>query len=312
MSDVLVTGGAGFIGSNIVDLLLREGYSVAVVDDLSTGRKENLNKRGKFYKADICNSNLKKIFKEEKPEFVIHQAAQVDVRKSISKPLFDSRINILGSLNLLECCRDFHVRRIVYASSGGAIYGEPEYLPADEKHPVNPVSPYGVSKHTVEHYLYLYWKNYDMDYVSLRYSNVYGPRQDPFGEAGVVAIFIGKLIRGKKPTIFGDGNQTRDFVFVEDVADANLISLEKDTENKIFNIGSGTEIAVNEIYTKLKEITNSDISAVYGEAIKGEVRNICLDVTLAKKELGWKARTSLDEGLRKTVEWFIKVGFSGI
>lgn len=304
MSKVLVTGGAGFIGSNIVDLLLREGYSVTVVDDLSTGKEENLNKGVKFYKADICNSNLKKIFKEEKPEFVIHQAAQVNVRKSISEPLFDSRINIQGSLNLLECCKDFHVRKVIYASSGGAAYGEPEYLPADEKHQVNPICPYGVSKHTVEHYLYLYWKNLNLDYISLRYSNVYGPRQDPFGEAGVVAIFIKELIFGEKPEIFGDGNQTRDFVFVEDVAEANLISMEKDTRHKILNIGSGTETSVNEIYTRLREITNSDIPAVHGEAIKGEVRNIYLDVTLAKKELNWEAKTALDEGLRKTVEWF--------
>ncbi len=304
MANVMVTGGAGFIGSNIVDLLIEKGYNAAIVDNLSNGKKKNLDKRVKFYKSDICNSNLKKIFKKENPEFVIHLAAQVNVRKSILNPEFDANVNVMGSINLLECCKSFNVKKIVYASSGGAVYGEPQYLPADESHPINPISPYGASKHAVEHYLELYWKNFGIDYVSLRYSNVYGPRQDPFGEGGVIAIFAGRFLGNNVPVIFGDGEQTRDFVYVGDVANANLISINKKADTKIFNIGAGIETSVNEISEKLQNILNSGISPVHGDAIKGEVRRIYLDVRLAKKELGWKAETTLDEGLRKTIDWF--------
>lgn len=304
MTNVLLTGGAGFIGSNIVDLLIENGYGVLIIDNLSSGKKENLNKKAKFYKLDICNQNLKKIFKKEKPEFVIHQAAQVNVRKSILNPEFDANVNISGSINLLECCKNFNVKKVVYASSGGAIYGEPQYLPADERHPINPISPYGASKHAVEHYLELYRQNFGIDYISLRYSNVFGPRQDPFGEGGVIAIFIGKFLRNKQPVIFGDGNQTRDFVYVGDIASANLISLEKEMNKRIFNIGTGIETSVNEIYKKLKNILNSKIEPIHRDAIKGEVGRIYLDIHLAEKELGWKPETSLEDGLKKTIEWY--------
>ncbi len=304
MANVLVTGGAGFIGSNIVDLLIGNGYNISVIDNLYTGKKENLNKNARFYRRDIRNRNLKEVFKKEKPEFVIHLAAQVNVRKSMSDPEFDADVNIMGTINLLECCKNFNIEKIVYASSGGAVYGEPQYLPADESHPINPISQYGASKHAVEHYLELYWKNFGIDYVSLRYSNVFGPRQDPFGEGGVVAIFIGKFLKNLKPVIFGDGNQTRDFVYVGDVANANLVSLIKKTDTRIFNIGAGIETSVNEISEKLKNILNSKIVPIYGDAIKGEVRRIYLDVSLAEKELGWKPGVTLDNGLRKTIEWF--------
>lgn len=304
MANVLVTGGAGFIGSNIVDLLIGNGYNISVIDNLYTGKKENLNKKARFYRRDIRNRNLKEVFKKEKPEFVIHHAAQVNVRKSMSDPEFDADVNIMGTINLLECCKNFNIEKIVYASSGGAVYGEPQYLPADESHPINPISQYGASKHAVEHYLELYWKNFGIDYVSLRYSNVYGPRQDPFGEGGVVAIFIGKFLKNLKPVIFGDGNQTRDFVYVGDVANANLVSLIKKTDTRIFNIGAGIETSVNEISEKLKNILNSKIVPIYGDAIQGEVRRIYLDVSLAEKELGWKPGVTLDNGLRKTIEWF--------
>lgn len=304
MTRVLVTGGLGFIGSNIVDLFIEKNYEVIVVDNLYSGCKKNLNKDAKFYKTDICDSDLEKIFKRENPEFVLHQAAQVNLRKSISDPVFDANVNILGSINLLECCRKFNIKKIVYASSGGAVYGEPQYLPVDESHPIKPLCPYGASKYSVENYLFMYWKIFNLDYVALRYSNVYGPRQDPSGEAGVIAIFTDRLLKGENSVIFGDGNQTRDFVYVQDVANANLIAMEKKTRSREFNIGSGIETSVNEIYEKLKGITNSKISAVHDNPILGEVRRIYLDIKLAKNELNWGPKTNLDEGLKETVERF--------
>ncbi len=305
MKKVLVTGGAGFIGSHVVDLLIENDYGVVVVDDLSHGNIEYVNKKAKFYRVNICdNTKLKNIFQKECPDFVIHNAAQIDVRRSIKEPEFDAKINIVGSLNVIKCCREYGIERIVYASTGGAIYGEPQYLPVDEKHPQNPLSPYGISKLTVEKYLSIYKQIYNLDYISLRYSNVYGPRQDPLGEAGVIAIFSRKLLRNETPIINGDGEQTRDFVFVEDVAMSNLLSLRKKTRSNVFNIGSGIETSINEIYEKLRGITNSKVEAVHGKYIKGEVRNISLDCSLAMKELEWEATTNIDDGLNKTVSWF--------
>ncbi|RLI92046.1 MAG: UDP-glucose 4-epimerase [Candidatus Altiarchaeales archaeon] len=304
MSKVAVTGGAGFIGSHIVDLLIEKNYDVVVIDDLSTGKRENINDNAKFYEIDICDPYLRGILEREGPDYVIHQAAQVSVRYSLSDPGFDAHTNIVGSLSLLESCRSLCVEKVIYASSGGAIYGEPQYLPVDEKHPVMPLSPYGVSKYTVENYLYAYEKNFDLNYVSLRYSNVYGPRQDPSGEAGVIAIFINAFLNNKNPTINGDGKQTRDFVFVEDIAKANLLALEKDTDSRVFNIGTGVETSVEELYNRLKKLLDSKLSPIYGEAIRGEVRKICLDSALARKELGWTPENTLDDGLEKTIEWF--------
>jgi len=295
---VLVTGGAGFIGSHLVDEASEEGYDVVTIDNLNNGKLENLNKDAKFYKVDIVDiDNLSLVFEKEKPDYVIHLAAQISLRESLKNPIYDAEQNILGSINILECCRKFNVKKVVYASSA-AVYGFPKYLPVDEKHPINPFSPYGVSKHTVEHYLQYYHENFEIDYIILRYSNVYGERQDPLGEAGVIAIFIDKLKKGERPIIFGDGEQTRDFIYAKDVVEANLLALEKETENKVFNISTNTETSVNELFKKIKEIMNSNINPIYEKPIK-EVRNIRLDNSLAEKELNWKPKVELNEGLKK-------------
>ncbi|MGB2885793.1 MAG: NAD-dependent epimerase/dehydratase family protein, partial [Dehalococcoidia bacterium] len=224
---ILFTGGAGFIGSNVVDALIDLGHEVVVVDNLSTGFRQNINPNAKFYQLSIRDKELSEVFEREKPELVNHHAAQIDVRKSADDPISDAEDNILGSLNLITNCVQFGVKRVIYASTGGAIYGEAQYLPADENHPVNPISQYGISKHTVEHYLYLYSTLYELDYVILRYANVYGPRQNPFGEAGVVAIFATQMLTGKQPTIFGPGDKTRDYIHVSDVTEANILALDR-------------------------------------------------------------------------------------
>jgi len=303
---VLVTGGAGFIGSHIVDSLVERGYDVVVVDNLVTGKKKNVNPEANFYKLDITSPKLIEIFVREQPDFVFHQAAQVNVRSSMKDPLYDAKINIIGSLNVLECCKKFKIKKIIYASSGGAVYGEPEYLPCDEKHPVKPISNYGVSKHVVEHYCYLYSMLYGVKFVSLRYSNVYGPRQDPMGEAGVISIFIDRLLKGKRPIINGDGKQTRDFVFIEDVVNANLLALEKDIETNfpVFNISCNRELSINRLYQILRKLLNSDIDVVHGPEIKGEVKRIYLDNSLAKKILGWRPKYDIEKGLKKTIGFF--------
>ena len=298
---ILVTGGAGFIGSHVVDSLIAVGCSVAVVDNLSTGRKENLNPEAKFYRADIRDGKeIERIFSREKPDFVNHHAAQIDVRKSIEDPGFDASANIIGSINLIDAASKTGVKKFVYISTGGAVYGEPENLPASEECPVRPISAYGISKHTVEHYLYLYSFNYGLKYTVLRYSNVYGPGQDPLGEAGVVAIFTEKMLAEKNPVIFGTGGQTRDYVYVEDVVRANVLALSRG-EGGIFNIGTGVETSVNEIFSTLSEIIGFKGSAVYDEPRKGEVERISLDNAKAVKELGWKVENSLRDGLEKTV-----------
>jgi len=303
MSKVLVTGGAGFIGSNTVDLLLEKGYSVVVVDDLSTGRSANLNRKAVFHKADIRSPELDSLFKREKPEYVIHLAAQIDVRKSVADPAYDAGINVLGSINLLECCRRNGVKKIVYASSGGAVYGEPQYNPVDEKHRIKPICPYGASKYAAEKYVEVYAASYGIEYCILRYGNVYGPRQDPLGEAGVVAVFTGLLKHGKRPVIFGDGGQTRDFCYVGDVALANLLGLERAGVSRVYNIGSGVETSVNEVTAKLIEAVGADVEPLHSDPVPGEVRRICLDARLAGMELAWKPTVNLKSGLKKTVEW---------
>lgn len=300
---ILVTGGAGFIGSHVVDALLEAGHEVVIVDDLSTGRASNINPRARFYRMDIRDPHLSEVFEQERFDIVNHHAAQMDVRKSVADPLFDADVNIRGSLNLLECARKSGVRKIVYISTGGAVYGEPEYLPCDEAHPVNPICPYGASKHTVEHYLYMYRVLYGLAYAVLRYPNVYGPRQDPNGEAGVVAIFIGQMLAGKQPTIFGSGEQERDFVYVGDCARANLLAMEDHVQG-IFNIGSGRGTTINQIYALLSEITGYRRPPVYGPPRAGETFRIFLDATKARREMGWEPQVSLEEGLRRTVAYF--------
>jgi len=304
MSKVLVTGGAGFVGSNVSDLLIEKGFDVTVLDNLSSGRKENLNPKANFIKADIRDEDVGKVFRDGKFDYIVHHAAQIDLRKSVTDPVFDSTVNIVGSINLLECCRKYGVKKIVYASSGGAVYGEPKYLPVDERHPIQPLCPYGASKYSVEKYVELYGMNYGIDHAILRYSNVYGPRQDPLGEAGVVAIFTGKFLSGKVPTIFGDGMQTRDFVFVKDVARANLLALEKSLEEKVLNIGSGVETSINQVAEELGTLTESKLSPVHGPGVIGEVRKIRLDVSLAKKALGWKPEFNVHAGLKETLRWY--------
>ncbi len=304
MSKILVTGGAGFIGSHVVDLFISKGYEVVIVDDLSTGRASNLNPAAKFYKIDIRDPKIREIFEAERPDYVSHHAAQMDVRRSVAQPLFDADVNILGSINLIECAREFSVKHFVYISSGGAAYGEPERVPCVETDPINPICQYGASKHTVEHYLYMYHYNYGMNYTVLRYPNVFGPRQDPHGEAGVVAIFTGKMLLGEPVTINGDGEQTRDYVFVGECAYANYLAVTVDHASGIYNLGWGRPTSVNQIFTGLAEVTEYKLPANYGPAKVGETRHIYLDASKAKKELGWAPTRTLEEGLKETVEYF--------
>ncbi len=300
---VLVTGGAGFIGSHLVDALIRQGYQVVVVDNLSTGRPENINPAATFYRVDICSPELERIFEKERPELVNHQAAQTVIQKSMEDPAFDAKQNILGSLNLILQCLRFRVKKIVYASSGGAVYGEPEYRPVDELHPENPVSYYGVSKHTVEHYLHVFCLEYALPYAVLRYSNIYGPRQNPKGEAGVVAIFTRQMLQGERPTIFGKGDKTRDYVYVADVVMANLLAMERDG-NAVYNIGTGVETSDQEMFNLLAELTGYQSNPHYAPVRKGEIYRICLDWSKAQKELGWQPRFQLREGLTETVHYY--------
>jgi UDP-glucose 4-epimerase len=300
---VLVTGGAGFIGSHVVDALIQRGYQVVVVDNLSTGRLENINPAATLYQADICNSTLEEIFQKERPELVNHQAAQTVIQKSNEDPIFDAKQNILGSLNLILQCLRFGVKKIVCASSGGAVYGEPRYHPVDESHPINPISYYGISKHTVEHYLHLVHLQHILSYVVLRYSNVYGPRQNAKGEAGVVAIFTRQMLQGERPTIFGKGDKTRDYIHVSDVVAANLLAMEGEG-NGVYNIGTGVETSDQEIFNLLAELTGYQSNPHYASVREGEIYKICLDWSKAQKELGWQPQFLLRDGLRETVNYY--------
>ena len=301
---VLVTGGAGFIGSNLVDRLIDKRYEVVIVDNLSSGHEKNINKKARFYKMDIQDSELEEIFRKERPEYVSHHAAQKDVRISVADPIFDAKINVLGTLNILQNCITYKVKKIVFASSGGAIYGEQETFPASETHPVRPISPYGITKLVAEHYMFYYKTIYGLDYVSLRYSNVYGPRQDPYGEAGVVAIFIQKMCNGEKPIINGDGEQTRDFVYVGDVVTANMHAIDSITGSGIYNIGTGVETSINQLFDHLKAILNPQIGKEHCPAKQGEQKRSVIDNSLAEKILQWKPQVSLKDGLRNTCDYF--------
>lgn len=304
MTKILITGGAGFIGSHAVDVFIEKGYEVIILDDLSTGRESNLNPRAKFYKLDIRDPKIREIFAVERPDYISHHAAQMDVRRSVAQPLFDADVNILGSINLIECAKEFEVKHFVYISTGGAVYGEPEKLPCDESHPINPICQYGASKHTVEHYLFMYNVNYGLNYTVLRYPNVFGPRQDPHGEAGVVAIFTGKMMAGEPVTINGDGEQTRDFVYVGDCAYANYLAVTVDHQPGIYNLGWGRPTSVNNIFNTLAKVTNYPHPANYGPAKVGETRHIYLDASKAKSDLGWFPTLTLEEGLTRTVAYF--------
>ncbi|MFW6116034.1 MAG: NAD-dependent epimerase/dehydratase family protein [Chloroflexota bacterium] len=298
---ILVTGGAGFIGSHAADAFVAVGHEVAVVDDLSAGRRENVNPAAAFYEVDIRSEGLELVFAEERPAVVCHHAAQVDVRRSVADPAHDAAVNVLGSLNVLEQCGAYGVEKVIYSSSGGAIYGEPVYLPCDEDHPIQPLCPYGVSKYAVEQYLDVYRRLHGLDYTVLRYGNVYGPRQDPYGEAGVVAIFAGQMVRGETPTINGSGEQERDFVYVGDCARANVLALEGGS-GRAYNLGSGEGTSVNRLFEVLKEVTGYQGGAAHGPEKAGETFRIFLEAARAEEELGWRPKVGLREGLARTVE----------
>lgn len=301
---ILITGGAGFIASHICDKYIDLGHKVIVCDNLSTGKKENLNPRAEFHPLDVRDKQIQELIKNEKPDIINHHAAQLDVRKSVADPLFDAEVNILGLLNVLEAARVSQVKKIIFASSGGVVYGDAKTIPTPENYqPLMPLSPYGIAKLTSEHYLYYYYRSYNLPYIALRYGNVYGPRQDPFGEAGVVAIFIQKLLRDQQPVINGDGLQTRDYIFVQDVVTANVRSIESDFVGPL-NLGNGRETTVNEIFHNLNAITAKQKQEVHGPPKLGEQKRSCLNITQAKKILAWSPEYSLEDGLKETVNFF--------
>ena len=301
----LVTGGAGFIGSHLVDRLLEEGHKVAVIDNLSTGKLKNLNSGATFYHMDITNPSVQDIFQREQPDVVYHLAAQISVSESTKDPVKDGETNVIGTLRLLEAVRRSGIEKFIYSSTGGALYGDPETNPCSEQTPIIPLSPYGLSKYLAEQYIELYHRLYHLNYTILRYGNVYGPRQDPHGEAGVVAIFSQAMLDGKQPSIFGAGDQERDFVYVGDVVDANIRAMKKG-DGQAFNIGTSHGTNVNRIYDSLKDIISFKWDAEHRTARPGEVYKISLECDKALRELGWSPQVSLDEGLDRTAEFFRK------
>jgi UDP-glucose 4-epimerase len=301
----VVTGGAGFIGSNVVDALLERGDDVVIVDDLSTGKRENIEQAlaagARLVEADIRDGQaMIELLGEVRPEVVFHLAAQIDVRKSVADTAFDAMINVVGTINVLEAAKRAGTRRVVNSSTGGAIYGEGKIIPAPEDHPAEPEAPYGQSKFAAEGYLELYRRLHGLSTVSLRYGNVYGPRQDPLGEAGVIGIFCGRLIAGETPTVFGDGLQTRDYVYVGDVVAANLAAAESDASGA-FNIGTARESSVLDIVEALAQIGGREFAAELAPERPGEVRHIAIDYTRAREELGWEPKIDLREGLERTL-----------
>lgn len=302
---ILITGGAGFIASNIADRFLELGHEVVIVDNMVTGQRENIPAAAKFYEMDICDPGIKNVFESEKPDLVCHHAAQMDVRKSVADPAYDANVNILGTINLLQNCVKFGVKKFNFASTGGAIYGEQEYFPADEKHVNQPLSPYGITKLACEKYLFFYKETHGLDYTILRYANIYGPRQNPHGEAGVVAIFSQRMLRGEQPFVNGDGTQTRDYVFVGDVVKANELALTNGT-GKIYNVGTGIETDVNTLFDTIAAQMDHKVERKHREGQPGEQLRSVLDASLINKELGWTPTVNLEEGLRRTVEFFRK------
>ena len=303
--NILITGGAGFIGSHLADKLIEKKHKVIIIDDLSCGKIKNINKSAKFYKINILSPKLASIFKKYNPEIVFHHAAQKNVRTSIDNPAKDAKINILGGLYLLECCKNYKIKKFIFASTGGAIYGESSVLPTPETKIPNPDSPYGISKLSFERYLRVFYKIHNIKYTALRYSNVYGPRQDPKGEAGVIAIFINNLLKNKKCTIFGNGKQTRDYIFVHDIVRANILAMQS---NKIgeFNIGTGKQVSVNNLFAQCAKLIGSNIQANHGPVVFGEVQKSCLNIKKAKQELKWQPKIILNQGLQRTINWFKK------
>ncbi len=300
---VLVTGGAGFIGSHLVDRLLELEYRVVVIDDLSGGKLKNLNPAASFHHVDITQPSAAEVFQHEQPDLVFHLAAQTSVSYSIRDPVKNSEANVTGTLRMLEASRRYGVEKFIYSSTGGALYGDPQVHPCPDDHPVMPLSPYGMSKYLGELYLEFYRRLYRINYTSLRYGNVYGPRQDPHGEAGVVAIFSQAMLEGKQPEIFGDGDQERDFVCVDDVVEANILAIKRG-DGLAMNIGTGQKTSINRVFDLLKGIIGYRWEPLHGPARLGDVYQISLHSGTAERELGWKAQVDLEDGLRRTVEYF--------
>ncbi len=300
----LVTGGAGFIGSHIVDKLLAKGFQVDVIDNLYKGKKENVHPKARLFVKDLSENDIVDFIAKEKYDYVFHQAAQMDIRKSVSEPSFDAKMNIIASINTIEgALRGGNLKKFIFASSGGACYGDAEKYPTPEEHSLNPISPYGVAKVSVEKYLYAYAHNNGLSYVALRYANVYGPRQNSQGEAGVVAIFLRKMFLGEQPFINGDGLQTRDFVFVEDVVNANLLAMEY-SGNAAFNVGTATETNIVELFKTLNSFFDNSYPEKHAPAKPGEQMRSVISYEKIKQELGWTPKYDLQTGLQKTYEWF--------
>ncbi|HAB54205.1 MAG: UDP-glucose 4-epimerase [Ignavibacteria bacterium RIFOXYB2_FULL_35_12] len=300
---ILVTGGAGFIASQIADAYIAEGHKVFILDDLSTGFEKNVNTKAVFIKKDIIDPSLSKLFEKEKFDVVNHHAAQMDVRKSVADPSFDAATNILGTINLLQNCVKTGVKKFMFASTGGAVYGEQTYFPADENHPTSPLSPYGISKLAVEKYLFFYYAQHKLKYTILRYANIYGPRQNAMGEAGVVAIFSTKLLKGEQPVINGNGEQTRDYVFVGDVVKANLLTLNENSCNT-YNIGTGIETNVNDLYKTLNKIIGNGQQEKHGPAAPGEQMRSVITSDKIFNKFNWRPTTNINDGLIQTVNYF--------
>jgi UDP-glucose 4-epimerase len=302
---ILVTGGAGFIGSHVVDAYIAAGHEVAVADNLSTGRADNVNPAAHLHRVDITNrAQVQTTIAAFKPDVVNHHAAQSEVPRSLADPGYDALVNVVGGLNVLRACVDSSVRKVIFSSTGGALYGEPDIVPADEDHPVRPLSPYGTSKFAFEQYLATFRRTFGLNYTVLRYANIYGPRQDFFAEEGrVVAIFASRMLEDKKVTIDGDGNQSRDMLHVGDVAIANLAALERG-DGGTFHVSSGIPMSVNDLFRKIAILTEYKQEPMFGPARKGDVYRIALDNRRAAEQLGWEPRIQLEEGLRLTVQYF--------
>lgn len=301
----LVTGGAGFIGSHIVDALIKRRIKVVIVDDLSTGENKNVNPNARFFKMSITSPNFPKLLKNVKPDVVFHCAAQINVRESVKDPLKDARVNILGTLAVAQAAKDAKVKKIIFSSTGGAIYSERDKPPYSERDRSEPVSPYGIAKRTSEQYLEFMHGETEIPYVSLRYANVYGPRQNAKGEAGVIAVFTERMLEGKPVVINGTGTKTRDFVYVDDVVRANMKAMQKNVVGE-FNIGTGKQVSINQVFRKLNALTGGLTKERHGPDKAGEARRSALRFTKAKRHLDWSPKVSIDDGLEKTVKWFKK------
>jgi UDP-glucose 4-epimerase len=306
---ILVTGGAGFIGSHVADACLAEGHTVHVLDNLETGRRANIPAEVAFHELDIRTDRMEDLWARESYDVLIHHAAQMDVRRSVEDPQYDASVNIGGFLNLMEAGKAHGLEKVIFASTGGAIYGEPEFVPQTEDHPLRPLSPYGITKLTTEKYLFFYRETYDISFVALRYANIYGPRQNPHGEAGVVAIFTRLMLEDQQPVINGEGTQTRDYTYVGDVVRANLAALAHEGSGT-FNVGTGKETNVNELFRMLRAKTGAPVAEEHGPAKPGEQQRSVLGYEAAREVLGWEPRVSLEEGLSRTVDWFEEAEYS--